>query len=137
MINQLHGESVCLIVDKIRRFRKSYYSFLIHPPSKDGVVYFWKIVQSKAKKAVEIAKLIADEINELSTHNVKVISYATDNCNVMKSTETLLGQMFDRPIVRVGCGSHVLNGVFKKLLSFKGIGTIWKGVIISSFINKM
>lgn len=137
VINQLRGQSVCLAVDETERFRKSYYSFLIYPPSKDGVVYFWKIVQSKAKKAVEVAKLIADEINELSTHSIKVISYATDNCNVMKSTETLLGQMFDRPIVRVGCGSHVLNGVFKKVLSFKGINTIWKGVIISSFINKM
>ena len=137
VINQLHDQSVCLVVDKTERFRKSYYSFLIYPLSKDGVVYFWKIVQSKAKKAVDIAKLIADEMNELSTHSIKVISYATDNCNVMKSTETILGQMFGRPIVRIGCGSQVLNGVFKKLLSFNGINTVWKDVCISSFISKM
>ena len=137
VINQLHGNSVCLAIDRTERFHKLYYSFLIYPLSTDSVVYFWKIVQSKAKKTVDIARLIADEINELSTHNIKVISYATDNCDEMKSTESLLAQLFHRPIVRVGCGSHVLNGVFKKLLSFKGISTIWKGVIISSFINKI
>ena len=129
VINQLYGKEVCLAVDECTKFQKSFYSFLIYPPSEKGIVNFWDIVNSTATKSTDIANLFFMIISELKKYNIKVISYATDNCAVMKATERILQELCNYDICRISCGSHVFNGIFKELLSFDVVNMIWKNVL--------
>ena len=76
-----------------------------------------------------IANLIFMKISELKKYNIKVVSYATDNCAVMKATERILQELCNYDICRISCGSHVFNGIFKELLSFDVVNMTWKNVL--------
>ena len=120
--NQLSGREVCLIVDEMTRFDIHYYNFLLSCPSDtvttgtEGrlpAVYFWtsKILQDRTEE--RIGSMIGEVICELQQEDINVTSYATDNCSVMWKTEQYIQHFVLRPIQRVACASHVLNGIFK------------------------
>ena len=142
--NQLSGREVCLIVDEMTRFDIHYYNFLLSCPSDtvttgtEGrlpAVYFWtsKILQDRTEE--RIGSMIGEVICELQQEGINVTSYATDNCSFMRKTEKYVQHIVLRPIQRVACAFHVLNGIFKDLLKLGPIKEVWNNVLFLSLFH--
>lgn len=132
--SKLNGNTGCLIVDEMSKYNRSYYSFMISTADSENRVYFWKLVENSASTGNEIATLILSVINELEQFGIKIVSYASDNCYVMRSTEKILNSC-GRCIKRIPCGAHILNGVFKDFINSNKIKPIWDKVSLSSQCN--
>ena len=79
--------------------------------------------------------MIGEVICELQQEGINVTSYATDNCSVMRKTEQYVQRFVLRPIQRVACASHVLNGIFKDLLKLDPIKEVWNNVLFLSLFH--
>ena len=62
-------------------------------------------------------------------------SYATDNRSIMRKTEQYVQYFVLRPIQRVACASHVLNGIFKDLLKLDPIKDVWNNILFLSLFR--
>lgn len=142
--NQLSGREVCLIVDEMTRFDIHYYNFLLSCPSdkvttgtegRSTAVYFWTSKILHEGTAERIGSMIGEVICELQQEGINVTSYATDNCSVMRKTEQYVQRFVLRPIQRVACASHVLNGIFKDLLKLDPIKEVWNNVLFLSLFH--
>ena len=126
---------------------KIWYPLLQFPPllpsdkvttgteGRSTAVYFWTSKILHEGTAERIGSMIGEVICELQQEGINVTSYATDNCSVMWKTEQYVQHFVLRPIQRVACAFHVLNGIFKDLLKLGPIKEVWNNVLFLSLFH--
>ena len=134
LIDRLKGKDVCLIVDEMAKYDNSFFNYTLSTVVKGSdnhhrpTVFFWESRVLRDSTAISIGASIVDVAEELSQKDIHVLSFCSDNCNTMKKTVDYTTMSDGRVIIRVGCGSHVLNNIIKDIMDFNCLASLWKKV---------
>ena len=137
LVDRLKGKDVCLIVDEMTKYDNSFFNYTISTIVKGNdnrhtsAVFFWDSKVLRDSTAVSIGASIINVAEELQQRDIHVLSFCSDNCNTMKKTVDYTTMSDGRMIIRVGCGSHVLNNIIKDIMETDYLASLWDNVIIS------
>ena len=131
--SQLKDREVCMIVDAMTRYDKSYYNFLVSCPSDKlvrGIEHHPTTVFFSTTKVLDegtsqnIGFTIGSVINDLRENDIHVVSYPTHNSALIRNTQSFLQSTLLHPVQRVSCAFHVLNRILNDLLKLESFHSV-------------
>ena len=126
--SQLKDREVCMIVDAMTRYDKSYSNFLVSCHSDKLVrgiehhptpAFFSTMKVMDEGTSQHIGFTIGSVINELRENDIHVVSYPTHNSALIRNTQSFLQNTLLHPVQCVSCSFHVLNRILKDLLKLE------------------
>ena len=113
VVEELKGKRVCIILDGMTKNKTTFYNVLLSTDStnqwKRPAIFFWDCVA------------VASQTGEAN-------AYASDNCATMVKAGVCASQILGKTIMRIPCGSHILNLALLDIMKENCIGVIWKNV---------
>lgn len=132
VVEELKGKRVCIILDGMTKNKTTFYNVLLSTDStnqwKRPAIFFWDCVAVASQTGEAIGGLIASVHDELKSNEITANAYASDNCATMVKAGVCASQILGKTIMRIPCGSHILNLALLDIMKENCIGVIWKNV---------